>query len=46
MLLMGDAGSSNGTCIDGVWLKEDECVKIKWGQVIQMGNCSFRIIKK
>ncbi len=46
MLLMGDAGSSNGTCIDGVWLKADECVKIKWGQVVQMGNCTFRIIQK
>ncbi len=43
LLLLGDAGSTNGTWVDGTLLRKDECVKVKNDQTVVLGKCTFRI---
>ncbi len=46
MLLLGDAGSTNGTWVNGRRLYKDECAKVKLGQTLQLGRCTFTISTK
>ncbi len=46
ILLLGDAGSTNGTWVNGRQLFENECTKVKRGQKVQLGRCTFTISTK
>ncbi len=43
MLLIGDAGSTNGTVIDGIRLTENQSLKVQNDTRINIGNCCFTI---
>ena len=43
MLLMGDAGSTNGTYIEGRRVSNGDCIKVRQNMRVQLGNCHFTI---
>lgn len=44
VLLLGDAGSSNGTWLDGTRLQGDNCMKVRQGSKIQLGKVAITVI--
>lgn len=46
LLLLGDAGSKNGTWVNGRRLCNTECAKVKLGQTVQLGRCTFSVSTK
>ncbi len=43
VLLIGDAGSTNGTVVDGIRLTKNQSLKVQNDTRINIGNCSFTI---